>query len=205
MIPYHGLCTAVIAIYQCLCILELCRHRLKLNRTVQVSECRLHIRDGLATYRATIRALRILGKTFMVNAVTTSHDNHGLRRSEHIITADRTITLSRPFNASMGSFNRYGQAHTACLFSIQHPIVISIRRKQSRLPCSERNLSLVLDLYDRCRSQCSDRYSSCCHYPRACRPHRSIVQLVLRSSHRNGQRVAHDHTSCTTCFPFYFE
>lgn len=42
----------------------------------------------------------------MVDTVSTSHDNHGLRRGEHIITADWTIALSRSFDAPMGSFNR---------------------------------------------------------------------------------------------------
>lgn len=41
-----------------------------------------------------------------MNAVSTAHDNHGLGRREHIVTADRTITLSRPFDAAVGVFDR---------------------------------------------------------------------------------------------------
>lgn len=115
MIPHNRFCATIITIHQGLRVLELSRHRLALDSAVQVSERVLHVRDGLAAYRATIRALRIFRKAFVVNAMPTTHHDHGFGRREHIVPANRTVALGGALDTAMGTFNRDGQADAACL------------------------------------------------------------------------------------------
>lgn len=59
MIRHCRFCTAVIAIDQCLCVLELSWHRLAFNSAIQVPKLRLHVGYAFTAYRTTIRSLRV--------------------------------------------------------------------------------------------------------------------------------------------------
>ena len=86
-----ALCRTVIAENDGLGILILVRHRLVSDGYVDVAELRLHIDNALATDRAFIRSLQIFVIAFLVYAMTTSHEDNGLWRGKHIITANRAV------------------------------------------------------------------------------------------------------------------
>lgn len=50
-----------------------------------------------------------------MDAMATTHHNDGLRRREHVVPADRTVTLGGPFDAAVGILNGNSQTDTASL------------------------------------------------------------------------------------------
>lgn len=53
MVFDNRLRTAIVAVNKAFGILELVRHRLAIDGTIQVSECRFHVGDSFATKRTT--------------------------------------------------------------------------------------------------------------------------------------------------------
>ncbi len=116
MILDHRFRTTIVAIDPGLGILEFDRHRLSLNCSFQMSELHFHVHDASTTYRASIRVLHVLIVTKMMDTVATTHEHNGLRRSEHVFTAYRAVTVCRTLNTAMGIANRNRQTHTASLY-----------------------------------------------------------------------------------------
>lgn len=138
----------------------------------------------------------------MVNTMSTSHHDHSLRRGEHIIPADGTITLSGPFDTPMGVFNRYRQAYAACLVFRSVPKrYFAIRQCSLCLPGNGKSPCPILGLYDKCHNPRNGIYSFCCRYPTACKPRKNIVQPVRRTFHKYGRQAEHGHRSCIACSP----
>lgn len=115
MILDNGLRTAIIAVNKAFGILEFVGHRLALDGAIQVSECRFHVGDGLATKGTTVRTFGVLRETLVVYAVATSHDDDSFWRSEHVVATYGTVTLGRTFNATMCVLNAYRKTNRACL------------------------------------------------------------------------------------------
>jgi hypothetical protein len=111
----NGLRTAIVAVNKAFGILELVGHRLALDGAIQVSECRFHVGDGLATKGTSVRTFGVLRETLVVNTVATSHDDDSFWRSEHVVATYGTVTLGGAFNATMSVFNAHRKANRACL------------------------------------------------------------------------------------------
>lgn len=52
---------------------------------------------------------------FLVNAMSTSHENNSVRGREHVFSANRTVALSGAFDAAMRVLDRNGYAYTTSL------------------------------------------------------------------------------------------
>ena len=80
-----------------------------------MSELHLHVNHAPTTNWTTIGSLGVLLVTGEMDAVAAAHENHGLRRCEHVFAANRTITISGTLDATMGIFYGNRQTDTACL------------------------------------------------------------------------------------------
>ena len=116
-------CTAIITIYRSFRVLEFWRHRLCLNRSVQVSELPLHIDNASAANRTFVRTFHVFTIAFMMNTVTAPHEYYSLRRREHVLATYRAVAISRTFDTAVSVSYRYRHAHKTCL------VYSSVRRR----------------------------------------------------------------------------
>lgn len=73
--------------------------------TIKVSELRLHIDDALRADWALIGRSSPLFEAIVMDAVSTTHENHRLRRSKHVFATNRAVTFRRPFDTTMCEFD----------------------------------------------------------------------------------------------------
>lgn len=107
--------TAIVAINQCFSVSKLSRHWLAFDSAIQVSKASLHVGYAFAAYRTTIRRFGVFCVALMMYTVSASHEDNCIGRCEHVFPADRTVTLSRALDASMGIFDGDRHTHAACL------------------------------------------------------------------------------------------
>ena len=101
MILDRGLCGAVVAVYQSFRILELGRHRLTLNQTFKVLELHLHVLHTPTADGTSVSLFHMLVIAQVVDTMATAHEDDGLWRRKHVLSADWTVAVGRALNASM--------------------------------------------------------------------------------------------------------
>lgn len=126
----------------------------------------------------------------------TPHENHSFWRREHIVTANRTVTLRRALYASMRVLDRDRKTDTARLdlTSASHAGQL---RWIGPLPCSGRNPSPGPAQYGICHSHCNDICSCLRHCPRVYRRDNSTAPPVHHNVRMNVPQVERAHTTCT--------
>ena len=85
--------TAVVAIHQCLGVLELRRHWLALNCPVEFAELDLHVDDAPTADGTLVGRLHVVVVALMVDAVTTLHEDYRQGGGEHVLSTYRTVTV----------------------------------------------------------------------------------------------------------------
>jgi hypothetical protein len=119
MILDRRLCRAVIALYDCSCIVELFRHRLTLDCLSQLLPLQVHANSALLAYGALVGSLHVEVVAALVQIVTTRHGDYSGRGSEEVIAANGTVAFGGAGEAFVRCSVRYGYADIAALAVIE--------------------------------------------------------------------------------------
>lgn len=88
-----GFRTAVVATDPSPGILQMRRHRLGFDQSLQMLKVSLHVKHTSTTDGTAIRAPDMLMVTLLVDAMTALHEHYLLWGCEHVVAADWTVAI----------------------------------------------------------------------------------------------------------------
>ena len=99
MILHTRFGTAIVTAHPSLCILELIRHGLSLNRTIELSKLHFHVHNAAAADGTFVRGFHVLIVAPMMNGMAAAHEHNCLGGGEHILPTDGTVTVGGALDA----------------------------------------------------------------------------------------------------------
>jgi hypothetical protein len=98
MVRHCALSRTVVAKHERLCVAKFRRHRLPLDKHIQVAKLGLHIRETLVADRTFVGDSDMFVIALLMDAVTACHEDHWLGRCEHVLSANGTVAVGGSFD-----------------------------------------------------------------------------------------------------------